>query len=72
MVILLGDTVTVSRVIAGETTYITGRVAGIVQKDDGDLRYFIIRGIDTPLYMSEGWEFEDEYTMEDEGDDDNG
>jgi hypothetical protein len=72
MMILLGDTVTVTREIAGETTYITGRVSGIVQKENGDLKYFYIRGVDTSLWLSDGWQFEDDYTVENEGDDDNG
>jgi hypothetical protein len=72
MMILLGDTVTVTRELAGETTYITGRVSGIVQKDNGDLKYFYIRGIDTALWLSDGWQFEDEYTMEIEGEEENG
>jgi hypothetical protein len=61
MMILLGDTVTTSRELAGATTYITGRVSGIVQKDNGDLKYFYIRGVDTPLYISDGWMFEEEF-----------
>jgi hypothetical protein len=72
MMILLGDTVTVTRELAGETTYITGRVSGIVQKDNGDLKYFYIRGIDTALWLSDGWQFEDDYTMENEGEEENG
>jgi hypothetical protein len=72
MMILLGDTVTVTRELAGETTYITGRVSGIVQKDNGDLKYFYIRGFDTALWLSDGWQFEDEYTMEIEGEEENG
>lgn len=72
MMILLGDTVTVTRELAGETTYITGRVSGIVQKDNGDLKYFYIRGVDTSLWLSDGWQFEDDYITETEGDDDNG
>jgi hypothetical protein len=73
MMLLLGDTVTVTREIMGEVTYITGRVSGIVQNDNGDLKYFYIRGIDSSLWMSDGWQFEDDYTVEnDEGDDDNG
>jgi hypothetical protein len=72
MMILLGDTVTVTRELAGETTYITGRVSGIVQKDNGDLKYFYIRGIDTALWLSDGWQFEDDYTIENEGEEENG
>lgn len=72
MMILMGDTVTIRREVAGEPTFVTGRVSGIVQNDNGDLRYFYIRGLDTALWMSDGWQFEEEYTIEDEGDDDNG
>jgi hypothetical protein len=72
MVILLGDAVTVTREIAGEKTYITGRVSGIVQKDNGDLQFFYIRGLDSALWMSDGWQFEDEFDLTEEGDDDNG
>jgi hypothetical protein len=64
MMVLLGDEVTVTREVGGETTYITGRVSGIVQKDNGDLKYFYIRGVDTALWMSEGWQFQDEFTIE--------
>lgn len=64
MMVLLGDEVTVTREVGGETTYITGRVSGIVQKDNGDLKYFYIRGVDTALWMSEGWHFQDEFTIE--------
>lgn len=74
MQVFLGDEVTVTREIAGELTLISGRVAGLVQKDNGDLKYFYIRGIDTALYMSDGWRFDDdeEYTIEIEGEEDNG
>ena len=64
MMVLLGDEVTVSREVGGETTYITGRISGIVQKDNGDLKYFYIRGLDTSLWMSDGWQFQDEFTIE--------
>lgn len=70
--ILLGDTVTVTRELAGETTFITGRVSGIVQDDNGDLKFFYIRGIDTALWVSDGWQFEDDYIVETEGEDENG
>lgn len=58
MMLLLGDTVTVMRQINSEPVFITGRVNGIVQKDDGDLKYFYIKGIDSALYVSDGWTFE--------------
>lgn len=64
MMVLLGDTVTVTREVGGERTYITGRVSGIVQKDNGDLKYFYIRGVDTALYLSEGWQFEEDFVIE--------
>lgn len=64
MQIFLGDEVTVSKEVGGETTYITGRISGLVQKDNGDLRCFYIRGIDTSFWMSEGWKFQDEFTIE--------
>ena len=60
MQVFLGDEVTVTREIGGELTLISGRVAGLVQKDNGDLNYFYIRGIDTALYLSDGWRFDDE------------
>ena len=72
MVILLGDVVTVTREIAGEKTYVTGRVSGLVQNESGDLRFFYIRGIDTGFWMSDGWQFEEDFELDNEGDDDNG
>jgi hypothetical protein len=60
MQVFLGDEVTVTREVSGELTLISGRVAGLVQKDNGDLKYFYIRGIDTALYLSDGWRFDDE------------
>ena len=68
MVLLLGDVVTVTREISGEKTYITGRVSGIVQKDSGDLQFFYIRGLDTALWMSDGWQFEEDFELDNEGD----
>ena len=66
MMVLLGDVVTVHRDIGGESTFVTGRVSGIVQKDNGDLKYFYIKGVDNSFWMSDGWQFE----MEEEGDED--
>jgi hypothetical protein len=59
MMVLLGDTVTVFRDVSGDTTVVTGRVSGIVQKDNGDLKYFYIRGIDSSFYISDGWQFDE-------------
>ena len=66
MIVLLGDEVTVSREVAGELTWVTGRVSGIVQDDHGKLRYFYIRGLDSALYMNDGWTFADDEIDEDE------
>jgi hypothetical protein len=68
MMILLGDEVTVCREVAGETTWITGRVTGIVQTDHGELKYFYIRGVDSSLWIQDGWKFADEL---EEGEEDN-
>lgn len=66
MMVLLGDEVTVSREVAGELTWVTGRVSGIVQDDHGKLRYFYIRGLDSGLWMSDGWTFTDDEIEEEE------
>ena len=68
MMILLGDEVTVMRDIGDETTWVTGRVSGIVQDDYGVLKYFYIKGITNGFYMNDGWKF----TEEIEGEEDNG
>ena len=60
MQIFLGDEVTVSRELGDDTTWITGRVSGIVQTDEGNLKYFYIKGIDGALWMSDHWKFQDE------------
>jgi hypothetical protein len=60
MMVLLGDEVTISRDISGSTTWVTGRISGIVQKDNGDLKYFYIKGVDNSFWMSDGWVFADE------------
>ena len=66
MMVLLGDLVTVSREIAGDEVFVTGRVSGIVQKDNGDLKYFYIKGLDTQLWMNDGWRFQDDTEYEGE------
>lgn len=66
MQIFLGDEVTVSREVGDDTTWITGRVSGIVQNDEGKLRYFYIKGVDSAFYMNDNWKFQD--TVEDDED----
>lgn len=72
MQIFLGDLVTAQRTLGGETTLVTGRISGLVQNESGDLRFFYIRGIDTGFWMSDGWQFEEDFELDNEGDDDNG
>jgi hypothetical protein len=66
MQIFLGDSVTATREIGGDVTVVSGRIQGLVQKDNGDLKYFYIRGIDTALYMSDGWQFDEPFTIEED------
>lgn len=66
MMVLLGDSVTVTRTVGGDTVIVTGRISGIVQKDDGDLKYFYIKGIDSQFWLSDGWSFEDDFFDEEE------
>lgn len=66
MMILLGDEVTVTREIGDDSTWVTGRVTGIVQNDNGELRYFYLKGIDSAFYMSDKWKFEEEVESEDD------
>ena len=60
MMILLGDTVTVSRELGDDVTWVTGRVTGIVQDDAGQLKYFYIKGIDSSFWMNDNWKFQEE------------
>ena len=66
MMLLLGDSVTVFREVGGDTAIVTGRVSGIVQNDNGDLKYFYIKGIDASFWISDGWTFEYEEELEGE------
>lgn len=61
MNVLLGDEVTVQREIGSETTYVTGRVSGIVLNDHGELRYFYIKGIDSAFFLSDNWKFQEDW-----------
>ena len=60
MTLLLGDYVTATRAVGDDVTVISGRVTGIVLKENGDLKYFYIKGIDSSLWMSDNWQFETE------------
>jgi hypothetical protein len=66
--LLLGDQVTCFREVGGDTSFVTGRVTGIVQNDSGDLKYFYIKGIEAAFWVSDGWTFEYE---EETGEEDN-
>ena len=70
MMVLLGDLVTVTREIGGDLTLVNGRVSGIVQNDNGDLRYFYIKGIDNAFYASDGWTFDSDVEIDYEVEDD--
>lgn len=65
MMVLLGDEVIVTREVGNDVTWVTGRVSGIVQKDNGDLKYFYIKGVDSAFWMSDGWKFAEEEEEED-------
>ena len=66
MNLFLGDMVTATREIGGDVTVVSGRIQGLVQKDNGDLKYFYIRGIDSSFYMSDGWQFDEPFTIEED------
>lgn len=64
MMLLLGDVVTCYREVGGDTSVISGRITGIVQNDNGDLKYFYIKGIEAQFWISDGWTFEYEEEVE--------
>ena len=64
MQIFLGDMVTATREIGGDVVVVSGRISGLVQKDNGDLKYFYIRGIDNSFWISDGWMFDDGIELE--------
>lgn len=71
MNLFLGDMVTATREIGGDVVVVSGRISGLVQKDNGDLKYFYIRGIDNSFWMSDGWMFDDGMEIElEEGEED--
>ena len=65
--IFLHDTVTLMRVIGDDETFVTGKVTGLVTHDEtGSIKYLTIKGIEQPIWMTEGWKFVEDY----EGDED--
>ena len=64
MQIFLGDMVTATREIGGDVVVVSGRISGLVQKDNGDLKYFYIRCIDNSFWISDGWMFDDGIELE--------
>ena len=64
MNLFLGDMVTATREIGGDVVVVSGRISGLVQKDNGDLKYFYIRGIENSFWMSDGWMFDDGMEIE--------
>jgi hypothetical protein len=64
MNLFLGDMVTATREIGGDVVIVSGRISGLVQKDNGDLKYFYIRGIENSFWMSDGWMFDDGIELE--------
>lgn len=66
MQVFLGDQVTVSREVGDDITFVTGRITGIVQDNNGLLKYFYVKGIDAALWMNEGWKFQDEIEEEED------
>jgi len=60
MMLFLGEEVSASREMPdGDITFVTGRLNGLVKYDDGELKYFTIRGVDQAFWLSDGWKFED-------------
>lgn len=71
MQIFLGDRITI---VKGET-WITGQISGVTLDDRGDLERIKFQHIDTQFWMSAGWKFVDEESVEwetDEEEQDNG
>ena len=64
MNLFLGDMVTATREIGGDVVVVSGRISGLVQKDNGDLKYFYIRGIENSFWISDGWMFDDGIELE--------
>lgn len=64
--VLLGDQVTVLREIGDDTTWVTGRISGVVQDDFGQLKYFYLKGIDSGFWINDGWKFQEQIEMDED------
>lgn len=68
--LFLGDTVTMLKEVGDDVTYITGKIMGIVTADETNrIKYVTIKGIEQPIWLSDGWKFveETEYEGEEDG-----
>ena len=70
MNVLLGDEVTVQRMMGDDTTYVTGRISGVVLNDHAELKYFYIKGVDGSFWLSDGWKFQEDWEELEEDDED--
>jgi len=67
--IFLGDTVTMLKEVGDDMTYITGKVMGIVTNDEtGRIKYVTVKGIEQPIWLSDGWKFVEETEYEEDED----
>ena len=67
--IFLGDTVTMLKEVGDDVTYITGKVMGIVTNDEtGRIKYVTVKGIEQPIWLSDGWKFVEETEYEEDED----
>lgn len=67
--IFLGDTVTMLKEVGDDMTYITGKVTGIVTNDEtGRIKYVTVKGIEQPIWLSDGWKFVEETEYEEDED----
>ena len=67
--IFLGDTVTLLKEVGDDMTYITGKVTGIVTNDEtGRIKYVTVKGIEQPIWLSDGWKFVEETEYEEDED----
>ena len=67
--IFLGDTVTMLKEVGDDVTYITGKVTGIVTNDEtGRIKYVTVKGIEQPIWLSDGWKFVEETEYEEDED----
>lgn len=67
--IFLGDTVTMLKEVGDDVTYVTGKVMGIVMHDEtGRIKYVTVKGIEQPIWLSDGWKFVEETEYEEDED----